>query len=74
MLVLSRKAGEGILIGQDIEITVLDVRGDVIKIGISAPKDLRVWRKELLEGIVEENVRAAKATIPAELGRVLKKR
>ena len=74
MLVLSRKAGEGILIGPDIEITVLDIRGDVIKIGIAAPKDLRVWRKELLEGVTQENVHAAKATIPAELGRVLKKR
>lgn len=74
MLVLSRKAGEGILIGPDIEITVLDIRGDVIKIGIAAPKDLRVWRKELLEGVTQENVRAAKATIPAELGRVLRKR
>ena len=74
MLVLSRKAGEGILIGPDIEITVLDIRGDVIKIGIAAPKDLRVWRKELLEGVTEENVRAAKATIPVELGKVLRKR
>lgn len=49
MLVISRKAGEAFLIGENIEISVLEVVGDKIKLGISAPRDVRVIRKELKE-------------------------
>ncbi len=55
MLALSRKQGESIMIGNDIEITVLEVKGDQIKLGISAPKSVPVYRKEIYAQIQEEN-------------------
>lgn len=59
MLVLTRKTGESIKIGDNIEITVLSVKNDQVKIGINAPKDLEILRKELLDLIQEENVQAS---------------
>ena len=61
MLVLSRRLNESIQIGEDIEVTVIDVRGDVVRLGINAPKKTQIWRKELWDAIVEENKQAAKA-------------
>lgn len=58
MLVLSRKNGEVIKIGEDIEITVLSSKGDQVKIGISAPKNIEVYRKEVYEQILTENQQA----------------
>lgn len=55
MLALSRKKGEAIVIGNDIEISVLDIRGDQIKIGITAPRDVSVYRKEVYIQIQDEN-------------------
>ena len=49
MLVLSRKEKESFLLGDDIEITLLEIRGDKAKIAIAAPKDIPILRKELLE-------------------------
>ncbi len=60
MLVLSRKPGESISIGPDIEIHCVEIRGDVVRLGIVAPKSVKIWRKELLEQIVKENRAAAK--------------
>ena len=59
MLVLTRKVGEKILIGGDIVVTVLDVRGEGIKIGIEAPRGVRIQRQEVLEAVSEANVQAA---------------
>ena len=59
MLALTRKKGESLVINNNIEITVLDVRGDQIKIGISAPKDVPVYRKEVYLQIQKENEEAA---------------
>ncbi len=64
MLVLSRRINESIQIGTDIEVTIVDVRGDVVRLGIEAPKDIQVWRKELWDNIVAENQRAADAAAP----------
>jgi carbon storage regulator len=61
MLVLSRRINESIQIGEDIEVTVIDVRGDVVRLGINAPQKTQIWRKELWDAIVEENKKAAKA-------------
>ena len=58
MLALTRKKGESLVINNNIEITVLDVRGDQIKIGISAPKDVPVYRKEVYLQIQKENEEA----------------
>jgi carbon storage regulator len=60
MLVLTRKTGEAIQIGDDIEITVLSVRGDQIKLGINAPKNIEIHRKEIYASIQEENAEASK--------------
>ena len=49
MLVISRKAGESFLIGDNIEVTIFETSGDKVKLGISAPKDIRVIRRELKE-------------------------
>lgn len=59
MLVLSRKPGEALRIGDDVEITVVEVKGDMVRIGIDAPRNVQVWRKELWEAIVAENIKAA---------------
>ena len=55
MLALTRKKGEAIMINNNVEITVLEVRGDQVKIGISAPKDVPIYRKEVYLQIQEEN-------------------
>jgi carbon storage regulator len=49
MLVLSRKVGESIVIGDDVTVTILEVRGDVVRVGIDAPRSVAVHRAELLE-------------------------
>lgn len=60
MLVLTRKNGESIKIGDDIEITVISSKNDQVKIGIKAPKNIEVFRKEILEQIQSENEQASK--------------
>lgn len=62
MLVLSRKAGEGIVLDKDITIDILSIDGDRIRIGIQAPKEMRIFRKELLEETIDINRAAVKAT------------
>ena len=59
MLVLSRKRDETIMIGDEIEITVVDIRGDKVRLGITAPKSVPVHRKEVYEAIQRENQAAA---------------
>ena len=63
MLVLSRQRDETIMIGDDIEITIVDVRGDKVRIGINAPRAIQVHRKEVYEAIQRENAAAARARI-----------
>ena len=63
MLVLSRKTNEKILIGKDIEITIVDVRGDVVKVGINAPREVSILRQELLEQVERANVEASQASV-----------
>lgn len=58
MLALTRKNGESIVIGNDVEITILDVKGDQVKLGISAPKAVPVYRKEIYLQIQEANKEA----------------
>lgn len=59
MLVLTRKRDESIMIGDDIKIIVVDVRGDQVKLGIDAPRHIPVHREEVYKEIQEENRRAA---------------
>ena len=55
MLILNRKVGEAIIIGEDIEITILEIDEGRIKIGIDAPRDISILRKEIYIDITEEN-------------------
>ncbi len=60
MLVLSRQRDETIMIGDDIELTVVDIRGDKVRLGIKAPTAVPVHRKEIYEAIRRENEQAAR--------------
>ena len=71
MLVLSRQRDETIMIGDDIEITVVDIRGDKVRLGINAPRSVQVHRKEVYEAIQRENAEAARVQID-DLGSVNK--
>ncbi len=62
MLVLTRKPGERLVIGDNIVVTVVDVKGDNIRIGIDAPREVKVYRGEIYDAIVAENRQAAAAT------------
>ena len=66
MLVLTRKPGEKILLGDDIVITVLDSRGDSIRIGIDAPRGLKIQRDEVVRAVSEANRAAAESSATAE--------
>ena len=59
MLVLSRRVGDSVVIGDDVVVTVLEVRGDVVRIGVDAPRDVAVRRQELLAELAESNRAAA---------------
>lgn len=56
MLVLTRKRGQSILVGDDVEITILEIDRDHVKLGINAPKSVKVYRRELYEEIKKTNV------------------
>lgn len=66
MLILDRKENQSIMIGDDIEITIVNIKGDHAKIGISAPSQIKVYRKEIFEEIQKANVEAAKVK-PADI-------
>ena len=65
MLVLSRKLNQAIVIGEDVEVVVLEIKGDYVKLGVKAPRDVSVYRQEVFVEIREENARAADADRPA---------
>ena len=60
MLVLSRHRDESIIIGDDVIITIVDIRGDKVRLGIDAPQDIPVHRREVYDAIQRENQKAAK--------------
>ena len=66
MLVLTRKPGERILIGDDIQVTILDVRGDGVRVGIDAPRGIRIQRDEVVQAVAESNLAASAADDAAE--------
>ena len=61
MLVLSRRKGESVIIGNNVTITVVDVRGDQIRLGIDAPRSVKVYREEVYRQVVAENEAAARS-------------
>jgi len=58
MLVLTRKTGQKIIIANDIEVTILETRGDAVKLGIEAPKHISIYREEIFEEIKKANLQA----------------
>ena len=68
MLVLSRHRDESIMIGNDIVVTIIDIRGDKVRLGIEAPADVPVHRQEVYEAIVREIRRQAKNVDPGAAG------
>ncbi|MDR0964411.1 MAG: carbon storage regulator CsrA [Clostridium sp.] len=58
MLALTRKRGEALIVSNNIEVTILDIRGDQVKIGITAPKEVPIYRKEVYVQIQEANKEA----------------
>lgn len=69
MLVLSRKRDESIIIGDNIVVTVVDVRGDKVRLGIEAPREISVHRREVYEAIQQENQQASRIR-PEEARRI----
>ncbi len=66
MLVLTRRVGQRIKIGDDVEVTVLQISGDQVRLGIEAPREVKVYRTEILEQIAEANILAAKSASESE--------
>ncbi len=71
MLALTRKKGESMVLNNNIEVTILDIRGDQVKIGISAPKEVPIYRKEVYLQIQKENREASSADGLEALKRLL---
>ena len=61
MLILARKVDERIVIGDQIQISVVEIRGDQVKLGVDAPRSIKVYRHEVYDAIQKENVAAAAA-------------
>lgn len=74
MLALARKTGQSIVIGNDIEVTLLEIKGDQVKLGISAPKSVSIYRKEIYAQIQEENKNAGREIDVAKLKDVFSKK
>lgn len=62
MLVLTRKPGETLMLGEDIQVKIVSVDGDQVKIGIEAPRALKIYRREVYEAIQQENEAALEAS------------
>ena len=73
MLALSRKANESIVIGNDIEVTILEIKGDQVKLGITAPKSVPVYSEEVYAQIKDANKEAASDAVQENLKNLFKK-
>lgn len=72
MLVLTRRKNESVILNENIEITILEIDGDQVKLGIQAPKDIEIFRKEIIVKIEEENRNALKGN--SNLKNILKEK
>lgn len=70
MLALSRKLNQSIIINDDIEVTILEIKGDQIKIGIAAPKSVPIYRKEIYTQIKDANTEAMNMATPETLSKI----
>jgi carbon storage regulator len=62
MLILSRKINEKIMIGEDVSVSIIEIRGDQVRIGVDAPKTVKVFRREVFDAIRAENKAASEST------------
>jgi carbon storage regulator len=62
MLILSRKINEKIMIGEDVSVSIIEIRGDQVRLGVNAPKTVKVFRQEVFDAIKAENKAAAEST------------
>ena len=67
MLVLTRKLNQAVTVGHDVEVTVIEIRGDQVRLGITAPRSLSVHRQEVWEQVQRENKAAAASENPPDL-------
>lgn len=76
MLVLTRKSGDSIIIGDEITITVIEIKGNSVRLGIKAPLDVRIFRKEIYDKIKDENILASKTELEefTKISEVLKRK
>ena len=75
MLVFTRKSGESLMIGDEIEIRILSVGSEQVKVGIEAPRRIPVHRREVFDAIVEQNLKASASEVPSgDLLRALKRK
>ena len=72
MLALTRKKGESLVINNNIEVTILDIKGDQVKIGIAAPREIPVYRKEVYQQIMDANKEAMNTEGLGKLNNLLK--
>lgn len=66
MLALSRKINESVMLGNDVEVTILEIKGDQVKVGINAPKSVPIYRKEIYIQIQQANQDAVSKTVSAQ--------
>ena len=67
MLILTRKPGESLYIGDDVKVTIVEIKGHQIRVGIEAPKEYRIYREEIYLAILEENRKAAEGAAGTEM-------
>ncbi len=68
MLILTRKPGESLYIGDDVKVCIVEIKGNQIRLGIDAPRDVRIYREEIYLQILEENKQAAEGAKAPDLG------
>lgn len=73
MLVLSRRVNDSIAIGDNIEIVVVEIKGDQVKLGVKAPKEVKVFRGEIHAEIQKENRAASESNLPPDLDKIIKR-
>lgn len=74
MLVLARRVNDSIVIGDNVEVVVVEIKGDQVKLGIKAPKDVKVFRGEIHAEIQKENLAAADSPLSTDFDGFLKKK
>jgi carbon storage regulator len=73
MLVLARRVNDSIVIGDNVEIVIVEIKGDQVKLGVKAPKDVKVFRGEIHAEIQKENKAASESQLPPNIDSIIRK-